>query len=104
MHEAANARTRLAGDDEALPLRGRRAPARGHDLDLVAVLELVAERHEPSVHLRPDARVADLAVHGIGEIDRRRAARKLDELAPRREAEDLILVQIELGVIEEVVR
>ena len=104
MHEAADARTRLAGDDEPLPLRGRRAAARGHDLDLVAVLQLVAQRHQPAVHLRADAGVADLAVHGIGEIDRRGAARKLDELALRREAEDLVLVQFELGVIEEVVR
>ena len=43
--EAADAGARLAGDDEAFPLRVRRAAAGGHDLDLVAVLQLVAQRH-----------------------------------------------------------
>ena len=101
--EAADARARLAGDDEAFPGRARRVAARGHDLDLVAVLQHVLQRHQPAVDLRPDAAVAHLAVHGIGEIDRRRAARQLDQLALRREAENLILVQFQLGVLQEIV-
>ena len=102
--EAADARARLAGDDEALPLRRRRAAARGHDLDLVAVLQLVAQRHQPAVDLGADAGVAHLAVHRVGEIHRRRAARQLDQLALRREAEHLVLVQLQLGVLQELVR
>ena len=53
---------------------------------------------------RADAAIADLAVHGIGEIDRRGAARQLDQLALRREAEHLVLVELELGVFEKLVR
>ena len=104
MHEAADARARLAGDDEPLPLRRRRAAAGGHDLDLVAVLQLVAQRQQPAVHLGADTGIADLAVHGIGEIDRRRAARQLHQQPLRREAEHLVVVQFELGVLQEFVR
>ena len=103
MNEAADAGARLAGDDEALPLRRRRAAARGHDLDLVAVLQLMAQRQQPAVDLRADAGVAHLAVHRIGEVHRCRAARQLDQLPLRREAEHLVLVEFQLGVLEEIV-
>ena len=104
MDEAADAGARLAGDDEAVPLRRRRAAAGGHDLDLVAVFQVVAQRHQPAVDLGADAGVADLAVHRVGEIDRRRAARQLDQLPLRREAEHLVGVEFQLGVFQELVR
>jgi hypothetical protein len=102
--EAANARARLAGDDEPLPLLRRGAAARGHDLDLVAVLELIAQRHQPPVHLGADAGVTNLAMHRVGEIDRRRPARQLDKLPLRREAEDLVAVEFKLRVFKKFVR
>ena len=40
-------------------------------------------------------------MHRIGEIDRRGAARQGDQIALRREAEDLVLEHLELGVLEE---
>jgi hypothetical protein len=43
-------------------------------------------------------------VHGIGEIDRRRAARQRDQIALGREAEHLVLEHLELGVLEELLR
>src|ERR1700733_15393337 len=92
VYEAADPRARLAGDDEAFPLRRRRAAARGHDLDLVAVLQFVTQRQQPAVHLGADTGVANLAVHGIGEIHRRRTPRQLDQLALGREAEHLVAV------------
>src|SRR5262249_31364640 len=70
----------LAGDGEALPGRRRRLRLRRHDLDLVAVGELRAQRQHAAVDLGADAGVADLAVYGIGEVDRRRAARQGDQL------------------------
>ncbi len=51
--------------------------------------------------LAPTQRVADLAVHRIGEIDRRGAARQGDQIALGREAEHLVLEHLELGVLEE---
>ena len=102
--EPADARARLAGDDEPFPLRRRRAAACRHDLDLVAVLQLMAQRQQPAVDLRADAGIAHLRVHRIGEVHRRRAARQLDQLALRREAEDLVLVEFQLGILEEFVR
>ena len=37
--------------------RGR-AAARGHDFDLVAILQFVPQRHQPAIHLGADAGVA----------------------------------------------
>ena len=99
--EAADRGLGLAGDDEALPGRRRRLRLRGDDLDLVAVGELRAQRQHAAVDLGADAGVADLAVHRIGEVDRRRAARQGDQLALGREAEHLVLEHLELGVLEE---
>ena len=99
--EAADAGARLAGDDKALPGRRRRLRLRGDDLDLVAVLQLGAQRHQPAVDLGADAGVADLRVHRVGEIDRRGAARQRDQVALRGEGEDLVLEHLELGVLEE---
>src|ERR1051326_8378906 len=64
MEEAADTGARLAGDNEALPLRRRRAATGGHDLDLVPVLQLVPEREQPPVDLGADAGIANLAVYG----------------------------------------
>ena len=72
-----------------------------HDLHLVAVMQLGAQRHDAAVDLGADAGVADLGVHGIGEIHRRCAARQGDQIALGREAEHLVLVHLELGVLEE---
>ena len=46
---------------------------------------------------------ADLGMHREREVDRRRAFRKLDDVARRREDEDLVLIQIELQEFEELV-
>ena len=43
-------------------------------------------------------------VHGEGEVDRRRALGQLDDVALRREDEDLVGVEIELEELEELVR
>src|SRR5665213_3592799 len=102
--EAPDAGARLAGDDEPLPGRRRGLRLGGYDIDLVAVGENRPQRHQPPVDLGADAGIADLAVHGIGEIDGGGTARQLDQIALRREAEDLILVHFELGVLEEFLR
>ncbi len=76
----------------------------GNDLDLVAVGEHGAQRHDAAVDLRADAAIADLGMDGIGEIDRTGAARQRDEIAFGREAEHLVLEHLELGVLEEFFR
>ena len=58
------------------------------------------QRRELAVDLGADRHIADLGVHRIGEIDRRRAARQRDQLALRGEAEHLVMEQLELGVLE----
>jgi hypothetical protein len=43
-------------------------------------------------------------VHLVGEVHRRRAARQRDEVAARREAEDLVAVQLQPRGVEEFLR
>ena len=59
------------------------------------------QRQLPAVDHRTDAGVADVGMHGIGKVDRRGIARQSDQPPLRREAEHLILEQLELGVLEE---
>ena len=62
------------------------------------------QRRDLAVDLGADRHVADVGVHRIGEIDRRRAARQRDQLALRREAEHLVVEQFELGVLQKLFR
>src|SRR3546814_12118019 len=48
--------------------------------------------------------MADVGVYRIGEIDRRRAGRQREEVALRREAEDLVGKHLEPGMLEEFFR
>ena len=98
---AANGRARLARDGDALPGCGRRLALGDQHLDLVAVPELGGERQLAAVDHGADAGIADVGVHGIGEVDRRGAARQGDQAPLGREAEHLVLEQLELGVLEE---
>ena len=66
--------------------------------------ELGQERRDAAVDLGSRRGVADVGVDRIGEVDRRRAARQRDQPALRREAEDLVVEQLELGVLEELLR
>ena len=56
----------------------------------------VPERDDAAVDLRSHARVSDVGVDGVGEVDRSRVARQHDHLAARREAVDLLRIQLHL--------
>src|SRR5262249_8291498 len=92
---------RLASDNHRFPGRRRHLRLRANDLYLVAIMELGHQRHGAAVDLGADGRVADVGMDGVGEIDRGRATRQRDQAALRREAEDLVLEELELGVLEE---
>jgi len=62
------------------------------------------QRRHLAVDLAADRAVADVGVDRIGEIDRRGLARQCDQFAFRREAEHLVVEQLELGVLEEFFR
>ena len=53
---------------------------------------------------RADATVADLGVDRVREVDRRRARRQRDDLALRREDEDLVLFEVDLQALHELGR
>src|SRR3546814_20236998 len=73
-------------------------------LYLITVLDLRPERHDAPVDLRPDRLVAKIGMHRIGEIHRRRTARKLDQLPLRGEGEHLSLEHGEPGVLQQFLR
>src|SRR5712691_11200151 len=111
---AASARRSTAGWSRCAPscttatrskssLRGR-LRLRSDDFDLVAVVQLGAQRDHPAVDLRADAAVADLGVYRIGEVDRRGATRERDQIALRGEGEHLVMEHLELGMLEELLR
>ena len=60
------------------------------NLDDFAVFELAFQRDEAAVDSRADAAVADLGVHRVGEVDRRRPGGQRDHVALRGEHEDLL--------------
>ena len=99
--EAPYAAARLAGDDEALPGGRRRLRLGADDLDLVAVVQKRSQRLHPPVDLGPDTGVADLRMNRVGEVHRGRPPRQGDQVALGREAEHLVLVHFELGMLEE---
>ena len=88
---------------ELQPVAVRLPQRRRDDLDGVAAPELEAQRHDPAVHLGPDAVVPHLGVNEIGEVERRRPARQAPEIAARREHEDLVLVERGLEELHELV-
>ncbi len=91
----------LAGDHELQPLRFRRGRARGDDFHRLARHQLGAQRHQLLVHPRGHRHVADVGMHGIGEIERGGVARQGQDLALRGEQVDLVREQVDLDVVEE---
>ena len=79
-------------------------PDRGDHLHDVAAPQARAQRHHAPVHPRPDARVPHVGVHGVGEVDRRGAARQRLDLALRREGVHLLRIQVELQAVDELAR
>ena len=76
---------------------------RGQDFDDVAVVQLRVVARDAVIHLRADHRVADGRVDGIGEVDRRGAGGQADDLALRREDEDLVVEHVDLEGVDIVV-
>src|SRR3546814_8791512 len=102
--EAPDGRPRLAGKDKGLPAGVGMLGLGPEYLYLITVLDLRPERHDAPVDLRPDRLVAKIGMHRIGEIHRRRTARKLDQLPLRGEGEHLSLEHGEPGVLQQFLR
>ena len=96
---AADRSASLAGDGEPFPgAGGATAPPR-QNVDLIAVLKL-GRNGALAIDAAADAAIADIGMHGVGEVDHVGLARQRDELALGREAEHLIVEQLKLGVFE----
>src|SRR3546814_2302617 len=86
------ARTR-AGEESVgrhQPVATRFGHLAGEDLDPVAALQLVVERHDPAVDLGAAAAMTHVGMHVIGEVQRRGAARQVDDLPARGQHVDAV--------------
>ena len=92
--------------DEGQPVAARPGTLRlgGEDLDDVAVVEGALQRDQPAVDPGADAAVADLGVHGVGEVDRGRAGRQGDDVALGGEDVDLGGLEVEAQRVQELAR
>ena len=93
------------GLDERQPVARRAALALGgEDLDDVARVELVVQRHDLAVDLGAHAAVADVGVDLVREVERRGAGGERLDLALGREDVDLVLHQLAAQVLGELAR
>src|SRR5262249_3388741 len=77
---------------------------RRHDFDHVSIAKLIFERNDSAVCFCSAAGEPYLSVDEEREIDRSRAARQLDDFSFRREAVDLLRIEVELERIEKLSR
>jgi hypothetical protein len=101
LHEVADLRARLAGARVGQPGRVGVGVGGGDDLDLVAIAQLAAQRHQVAVDAAGHAAVADVGMHRVGEVDRGRALGHREDLALGREHVDLAGEEVDLDVLEE---
>jgi hypothetical protein len=101
LEEMADLRAGLAGAHVAEPGRVGAGVGGGDDLDLVAVVELGAQRHQLAVDAPGDAAVAHVGMHRVGEVDHRGAAGQREDLALGREGIHLAREEVDLDVLEE---
>src|SRR6185437_3514358 len=80
---------------------GRFVPP-GDDLDDLAVLQSVRQRHDAAVHLRAPAPVTERSVHVVGEVQGRGCPRKIHDLPLGGEGVDAILEQLGAHALEKI--
>ena len=91
-------------DDVIRPILARRLPLGRVHLDRVARVQSIAQRHHAAVDTRAGQMLADLRMDAIGEVDHGRAERKIQQVALRRENEDLFGEEVILDGREKFLR
>ena len=98
---AADRVARLGRRHEVHPARVRTRAALRDDFDRFAVLELRLQRHGASIDLGGHAAIADVRMHGVGEVHGGGAARQPQDGALRRKHVNLVGEQVRLDGLEE---
>ena len=92
----------FGGGDEVEPLLLGSLRLGGKNLDLVAAVQLLAQRYEAVVHLGGDAVEPQVGVQGEGQVEGRGILGQGDEVALGGEDKNLGTEEVELDGIEEV--
>jgi hypothetical protein len=101
LEEVADMAARLAGRDVAQPGGIGFGVGGGDDFHAVAIFQFAAQGHELKIDFDRDATIADVGMHAVGEVHRRRSARQGKNFAFGREHVDLIGEQIDLEMLQE---
>ena len=72
------------------------------DLDHLAIGEAMVERHDAAVDARPAASMAEIRVHVIREVERRRTGRQVDDLALGRQRVHPVVEEVRAHAAQEV--
>src|SRR5690606_28000462 len=88
-HLRAMARRGEVAERRHEPVPARIRQLAGDDLDLIPVRERSVERHDAPVDLRAAAAVAEIRMHLVRIIERRRAPRQLDDLRSEEHTSEL---------------
>src|SRR5438105_1385448 len=70
-------------------------------LNNVSITQLVTQRHDPAIDLRPCTPVPNICMNGISKIDWSGSARQLDHFTLRRECVNILRIEIEFKPIDE---
>ena len=92
--QLANFGARFRADDKVQPRGVRACARRGDDFHRLAAGERLRQRIRLAVDARADAGMADIGMHRVGEIHRRRASGQFDNAPFRGENVNLIREQI----------
>ena len=96
---AADGGAGLSGDGDAFPAAGG-VLVSARMISTSSPLASGARRRQPAVDLHAHRGIADIGVDGIGEVDRGRPARQGDQPALGREAEHLVVEQLQPRMLQ----
>ena len=94
----------LAGHGEGKPVRAGAGALAGDDFDALAAFQLLRKRRQNPIYAAGHAVVADVRMHGVGEVHRAGALGQLQNVALGRKDIDVVREKVALEVLNELQR
>ena len=90
----------MRGADDIEPLLTRHLTRGGEYLDMIATLELAAQRHSTPVDTSASTGVAHLRMNAVGKIEHRSTLRKFIYIALGSEDKHLVVIELHLELVD----